>query len=162
MGSEIKLEEEFIMANIVNKLKYIMGIDDLEYEEEEEQFVYEEEEEEEMEELPGNTHRSRGKNKIVNIHTATSMKLSIHEPLNYEDAPKIIDDLKKRKTVVVNLEQLEPGIKRQIFDFINGGIYALEGSIQKVSTDIFVLAPANVEIDGNIKDQLNGRFTLKW
>jgi len=149
------------MANIVNKLKYIMGIDDLEYEEEEEQEVYEEEEEV-TEELPANTHRNRGKNKIVNIHTATSMKLSIHEPLNYEDAPKIIDDLKKRKTVVVNLEQLEPGIKRQIFDFINGGIYSLEGTIQKVSTDIFVLAPANVEVDGNIKEQLNGKFTFKW
>jgi cell division inhibitor SepF len=148
------------MANIVNKLKYIMGIDDLEYEEEEEQYVYEEEED--VDELPATTHRSRGKNKIVNIHTTTSMKLSIHEPLNYEDAPKIIDDLKKRKTVVVNLEQLEPGIKRQIFDFINGGIYSLEGTIQKVSTDIFVLAPANVEVDGNIKEQLNGKFTLKW
>ena len=101
------------------------------------------------------------RSKIVNIHTATSMKVSIHEPLSYEDAPKIIDDLKMRKTVVVNLEQLEPGIKRQIFDFINGGIYSLEGTIQKITTDIFVLAPVNVEVDGNIKEELN-RFTLKW
>ena len=148
------------MAKIVNKLKYIMGIDDPDYEEEEEQYIYGEEEE--AEELPVNTQTKKMRNKIVNIHTSTNMKLSIHEPLNYEDAPKIIDDLKKRKTVVVNFEQLEAGIKRQIFDFINGGIYSLEGTIHKVSTDIFVLAPANVEIDGNIKEELTSRFTLKW
>ncbi len=148
------------MANLVNKLKYIMGIDDLDYEEEEEQYTFEEEEE--AEEFQANTQEKRMRNKIVNIHTATSMKLSIHEPLNYDDAPKIIDDLKRRRTVVVNLEQLEPATKRQIFDFINGGVYALEGTIQKVSTDIFVLAPINVEIDGNIKDELNNRFTSKW
>ncbi len=148
------------MGNIVDKLKYIMGIDDLDYEEEEEEYIAQEEEEE-IESLPVNTQTKRMRSKIVNIHTATSMKVSIHEPLSYEDAPKIIDDLKMRKTVVVNLEQLEPGIKRQIFDFINGGIYSLEGTIQKITTDIFVLAPVNVEVDGNIKEELN-RFTLKW
>mgnify|MGYP000456708970 FL=1 len=149
------------MSNIVDKLKYIMGIDDLDYEEEREEEEYVEEEEE-VETIPVNTQSKRMRNKIVNIHTASSMKVSIHEPLSYEDAPKIIDDLKMRKTVVVNLEQLEPNIKRQIFDFISGGVYSMEGTIQKITTDIFVLAPTNVEIDGNIKEDLSGGFIFKW
>jgi len=148
------------MSNIVDKLKYFMGIDDLDYEEEEEND--EEPVSDELEEYAINTQTRKRNNKIVNIHTAGNMKLAIHEPLNYEDAPKIIDDLKMRKTVVVNLEQLDSVVKRQIFDFINGGIYSLEGSIQKVTTDIFVIAPANVEIDGNIKDQLNNKTLFKW
>ena len=90
------------------------------------------------------------------------MKVVVHEPLNYEDAPKIVDDLKMRKTVVVNLEQLEANIKRQIFDFINGGLYSLDGSIQKVSKDIFVLAPNNVELDGNIRDELKNKGVFHW
>ena len=101
-------------------------------------------------------------NNVVNIHTAGNMKLVIHEPLSYEDAPKIVDDLKTRKTVVVNLEQLEPNIKRQIFDFINGGLYSLEGNIQKVTKDIFILAPNNVEIDGNIRDELKNKGVFNW
>ncbi len=145
------------MAGFVDKLKYFIGIDDLDYEEENE--VYEEEE---LEELPVNTQTKRVRDRVVNIHTTSNMKLVIHEPLTYEDAPRIVDDLKMRKTVVVNLEQLEPGIKRQIFDFINGGLYSLEGSIQKVTTDIFILAPANVEIDGNIKDELKNKGIFKW
>lgn len=145
------------MAGIVDKLKYFIGIDDLDFDEEEEIH-----ETDELEELPLNTQTKRLKNRVVNIHTTSNMKLVIHEPLTYEDAPRIVDDLKMRKTVVVNLEQLEPGIKRQIFDFINGGLYSLEGSIQKVTTDIFILAPANVEIDGNIKDELKNKGIFKW
>ncbi|HSH36241.1 cell division protein SepF [Schnuerera sp.] len=147
------------MSTIMNKLKYFIGIDDLDLEDE---YEYEDYENEELEEIPLNANSKKMRNKVVNIHTSGNMKLVVHEPLNYEDAPKIVDDLKMRKTVVVNLEQLEPGIKRQIFDFINGGLYSLEGSIQKVTTDIFVLAPNNVEIDGNIKDELKNKAIFQW
>ncbi|NLJ98322.1 MAG: cell division protein SepF [Tissierellia bacterium] len=141
----------------MNKFKYFMGIEDLDLDEE-----YEEYEEEELEELPVNTRSKRMNNKVVNIHTSRNMKLVVHEPLNYEDAPKIIDDIKIRKTVVVSLEQLDPEIKRQIFDFINGGLYSLEGNIQKVTKDIFVLAPNNVEIDSNMRDQLKNNGGFQW
>lgn len=89
------------------------------------------------------------------------MKIAIHEPLSYEEAPSIVDDLKVRKAVVVNFEQLDAGIKKQIFDFINGGLYAIEGKIQKVNKDIFILAPSNVEIDG-LKDELKNRGIFPW
>ena len=138
----------------MNKLRYFIGIDDLEMDD---QY-----EEEGIEDLSVNTRTKRMNNKVVNIHTSTNMKVALHEPLNYEDAPKVIDDLKMRKTVVVNLEELESGIKKQIFDFISGGLYSLEGSIQKVSKDIFVLAPSNVEIDGNIRTELKNNGIFKW
>lgn len=141
----------------MNKFKYFIGIDDLDLDEE-----YEEDELYELEELPVNTKTKKMNNKVVNIHTAGNMKVVVHEPLNYEDAPKIVDDLKMRKTVVVNLEQLEANIKRQIFDFINGGLYSLDGNIQKVSKDIFVLAPNNVELDGNIRDELKNKGVFHW
>lgn len=73
-----------------------------------------------------------------------------------------IDDLKMRKTVVVNLEELELECKKQIFDFINGGLYALEGNIHKVTKDIFILAPNNVEIDGQLKEDIKSRGLFTW
>ena len=144
------------MSGFVEKFKYFIGIDDLDMDEEGYYDDYE------LEELPVSTKTKRLNNNVVNIHTAGNMKLVIHEPLSYEDAPKIVDDLKMRKTAVVNLEQLEPNIKRQIFDFINGGLYSLEGNIQKVTKDIFILAPNNVEIDGNIKDELKNKGVFNW
>lgn len=148
------------MANIKDKLKYFIGIDD--YEEEED---YYEEEDEITEELytptKPKTRTKKFNNNVVNIHNNSNMKIVVHEPLSYDEAPKIVDDLKQRKAVVVNFEQLDGEIKRQIFDFINGGLYAIEGSIQKVNKDIFILAPTNIEIDG-LKNELKNRGIFPW
>lgn len=142
------------MSNFIDKVKYFIGIDDLE--EEEELF-----EEEEAIDFPITTKTKKINNKVVNIHTNSNMKIVVHEPLSYEEAPAIVDDLKSRKAVVVNFEQLDLAIKRQIFDFINGGLYAMEGKIQKVTKDIFILAPLNIEIDG-LKDELKTRGIFPW
>ncbi|NLJ78423.1 MAG: cell division protein SepF [Tissierellia bacterium] len=141
------------MSKILNKFKYLMGIDDLDMDEDYEEYG---------EDLLTNTKSKRVNNKVVNIHTSGNMKLVVHEPLNYEDAPKIIDDIKIRKAVIVSLEQLDPEMKRQVFDFINGGLYSLEANIQKVTTDIFVLAPNNVEIDNNMKNELKNNEIFRW
>lgn len=148
------------MANIKDKFKYFIGIDD--YEEEEE--IYEEEigEDELYTPTKPKTKSKKFNNNVVNIHNNNnSMKIVVHEPLSYDEAPKIVDDLKQRKAVVVNFEQLDGEIKRQIFDFINGGLYAIEGTIQKVNKDIFILAPTNIEIDG-LKNELKNRGIFPW
>ena len=142
------------MSNFMDKFKYFIGIDDYE----EEEVV---EEEVETLDLPSPTKTKKYNNKVVNIHTNSNMKIAVHEPLSYEEAPAIVDDLKSRKAVVVNFEQLDSGVKRQIFDFINGGLYAIEGKIQKVNKDIFILAPNSIEIDG-LKDELKSRGIFPW
>lgn len=141
------------MSNFVNKFKYFIGVDD--YDDEEEEFL------EEDLDLPVTTKTKKHNNKVVNIHTNTSMKIMVHEPLSYEEAPEIVEDLKSRKVVIINFEQLDAGLKRQIFDFINGALYALEGKIQKVTKDIFILATNNVEIDG-LQEELKTRAIFPW
>lgn len=144
------------MNSFMDKVKYFIGVQDLEDEEHEGYEEYEEEIE-----IPIPTKTKKINNNVVNLHTNSNMKIVVHEPLSYDEAPTIIDDLKSRKTVVVNLEQLDNNIKRQIFDFINGGLYAMEGNIQKVTKDIFVLAPSNVEVDG-LKDELKNKGIFSW
>lgn len=142
------------MSNFMEKFKYFIGIDD--YDEEDETMP-----EEETLEVPMTTKTKKINNKVLNIHTNTSMKIVVHEPLSYEEAPEIVEELKTRKVVVINFEQLDQNLKRQIFDFINGALYAIEGKIQKVTRDIFILAPSNVEIDG-LKDELKSRGIFPW
>lgn len=142
--------------NFLDKVKYFIGIDDV-YEDEyyEDENIYESYEHPEIEKQRQITDPTR------NLHTDTSMTVIVHEPLSYDEAPLIINDLRKRKTVVVNLEQLQSDVKRQIFDFLNGGIYALDGNIQKVTEDIFVFAPNHVAIDG-LKDELKSKGIFSW
>lgn len=148
------------MANkFINKVKYIIGLDDME-EPEVEQVENIKEKEQEFElDLQKNIYRQ---NKIVNIHTNSTVKIVVYEPSKYEEAPKMVEDLKNRKIVVINLEGLEIEPKKQIFDFLNGAIYAIDGNIQKVSKDIFILAPSNVEIDSRLKEELKNKGIFPW
>ena len=142
------------MGDLFNKSKYFIGIDDYE-----EEYTIDEDDSFDTIEPPISSKKIGGK--VVNLHTNSNMKIVVHEPLSYEEAPAIIDDLKLKKAVVVNFEQLDTTVKRQIFDFINGGLYAVEGKIQKVTRDIFILAPLNIEIDG-LKDELKNRGIFPW
>lgn len=143
------------MGDMVNKFKYFIGIDG--YEEENEDDFLEEDQSKGISPVKSKKVRDN----VVNLHTNATMKIIVHEPLTYEEAPKIVDDLKSKKAVVINFEQLDANLKRQIFDFINGSIYSIEGKIQKVTKDIFILAPKNVEIDG-IKDELKNKGIFPW
>lgn len=138
----------------LNKVKYIIGLDDME-----EQEIHQDINIEDVAEPKRSLSRQ---NKVLNIHTNTNIRLVVYEPLKYEEAPKIVEDLKIRKLVVINLEKMETEEKKQIFDFLNGSIYALEGNIQKVSKDIFILAPNNVEIDSKLKEELKNKGLFPW
>ncbi len=100
------------------------------------------------------------KSNVVSINdnfSSDRVKILIHEPINYEDAPPVLDDIIAKNVVVLNLEMLEIDVKKKTFDFVSGGIYAIDGKIQKVSKDIFVIAPKEIEIDGKLKDQIQSK-----
>ena len=119
----------------MDKVKYFLGFGDDDYDEEYYDEYYDDEDEVVEEEPQKETSifsRKKEKENVVPIQRKTgSMVITVQEPLGYDEAPLIIDDLRLGKAVVVNFEQLEASVKRQIFDFINGGIYAIDGSIQK-------------------------------
>ena len=100
------------------------------------------------------TNRSFGHN------SSNNFRISIQEPLSYdEDGPKIVDDILDKKVVVLNLEMLEVDKKRQILDFVSGAVYALEGTVEKVSKGIFVICPKGVDIDNYVEGQIsNGNY----
>ncbi len=59
------------------------------------------------------------------------MKVIIHQPSKFDETATIVDNLKNRKPVVINLETLILILARKIFDFCSGALYALDGQIQK-------------------------------
>ncbi len=144
-------------GKLIDKVKYFMGLDVFEDEEAKlEEIGYA------QENVTPLINKGNKKNKVLNIHTTTQMKVVIYEPSNFEETPSIVDSLKNRKPVIINLENINPELARKIFDFLNGAIYALDGNIQKVSAGIFILAPNNVDITGNIKEELKNKGVFPW
>ena len=76
----------------------------------------------------------------------TAFKLVVIEPKGFDECSKLVDSLKSRKPVIVNLEKLDSDTARKIFDFLGGATYALNGNVQKVANNIFIFAPENVAI----------------
>lgn len=103
---------------------------------------------------------SRKKGKIVDINATTQFKVVIIQPEDFDEARDIADHLKERKPVVINLELLDNAQAHKIFDFLSGAIYALGGSIQKVATNIYLIAPYNVTILGDFRDELKNKGFL--
>lgn len=102
------------------------------------------------------------RNKVVKIHTTAQLKLVVMQPEKFEDAKDIANHLKNKKPVVMNLESVDRDIARRIVDFLSGAVYALDGNIQKVSNGIFLIAPYNVGIMGDFKDELRSKGIFPW
>ena len=93
--------------------------------------------------------RLQGGGETVPMPNVAAMKMIVYHPVSYEDAQNIIDNLKARKPVIVNMEELDVAAAQRILDFISGAIYAINGTIAKISRGIFVVAPNNYDVIGN-------------
>ena len=102
------------------------------------------------------------KGKVVNINTTTQLKVVVVSPDSFEEARDIADHLKQKKPVVINLESVEKDVARRIVDFLSGAVYASDGNIQKISGGIFLIAPYNVGIMGDFKDELRNKGVFPW
>lgn len=107
---------------------------------------------------PGEAER-RG-NKVVNIHTTTQLQVVLVKPDRYENASEIADHLREKRTVVLNLESTNKDIARRLLDFLAGVTYAHGGKIKKVALSTYIITPYNVDILGDLIDELenNGLY----
>jgi len=91
------------------------------------------------------------KGAVVSLHTQRQVKVVVVEPRSYDEVQEIVDHLKNRRPVIVNLEHAEADLARRVFDFVSGATYGLNGSLQKVSGTIVLFVPSNVDIDSPVK-----------
>ena len=91
-----------------------------------------------------------------NFRNGSQMRISIQEPLDYQnDAPIVVNEILSKKVVVLNLEMADTDMRRQIIDFVSGAVYALDGKIEKVTKGIFVITPKGVEVDSSVTEQIS-------
>ena len=101
-----------------------------------------------------NVSDKRTGNKVVNIHATARLQVVLVMPDKYESAKEIADHLRDKRTVVLNLENTNKEVSRRILDFVSGVAYAQDGKIKKVAVSTFIVTPYNVEILGDLIDEL--------
>ncbi len=94
------------------------------------------------------------RNKVVNIHATTQLKVVLVKPERFENASEIADHLKEKRTVVINLESTNKDVARRLIDFLSGVAYAGEGKIKKVAANTYIITPYHVDIMGDLIDEL--------
>ena len=91
------------------------------------------------------------------------VKMVISQPTSFEQSEEICSLLKEKKSVIVNLEYVNKDVARRIVDFISGGVYALDGHIQKISNSIFLIAPMNYEITNEMaREEIKSKLSVSW
>ena len=151
-----------------DKLKTMMGIDEEEYEMDDFEEEFEEPEVIKPAPLPKpdltvvsnatHTSTSKGKSVVTPMNNELNRlkfdsnlnKVIIREPNEYSDAQDIADCLKENYPVFINLQRLEKSQAKRVVDFLSGTIYAIDGDIKRVGTNLFLCTPKSVETDGRV------------
>lgn len=100
--------------------------------------------------------------KVVNHPNFKGYEVMVMEPRSFEDAAAIVQHLRNRKTIVLNLHLLDKEQSQRTIDFICGAAHALDGKPQKVGDLVFVFTPSNVTLSVDIQQNQNKFNDSLW
>ena len=149
---------------LMDKVWGLFGMDTAEEEEYDEENIYDyEDDEEEVEDRKLFGRKNKDKVVAMPQSNANAIRMVISQPTTFEQSDEICSFLKEKKSVIVNLEYVNKDVARRIVDFISGGVYALDGYIQKVSNSIFLVAPSNYEISNEMaREEMKSKLSVSW
>ncbi len=143
--------------SFMDKFKNIMGVPTEEYDYAEEEIPISRSNEHSSTSIyddASSASASIKKNKVVNIHATTQLQVVLVKPERFDDASSVADHLNAKRTVVLNLESTNKDVSRRLIDFLSGVAYANNGQIKRVANSTFIITPYNVDIMGDLLDEL--------
>ena len=88
---------------------------------------------------------------VVSASHAGKQEVTLFRPVNFNDASKAADDLRARKIVVVNLENVDKAMARRVVDFLSGCAYSLDGSVKKIAQAAYLFCPSHMAVNGDLE-----------
>lgn len=85
----------------------------------------------------------------------SKLQVVLEKPETFEDARDIADNLISKKTVILNIENVDKETSRRLIDFLSGVAYAQGGNIKRVANRTYVITPYNVDILGEVLETIN-------
>lgn len=103
---------------------------------------------------PNNVVAFNGGRETASHQDNTNARVVLVEPVRFEESQGIADNLLEQRAVVINIESCDTDVAAKIIDFVGGVVYAIDGTIQKVSQGIILAAPHNIDIASELKNDL--------
>ncbi len=86
---------------------------------------------------------------VINMNEGVNVQFVLFKPEAFDPTVKdMADELIKRNTVILNVEDTNKDVSKRIIDFLGGVAYAQNGSVKKVAEDTFIIMPSNVILSG--------------
>lgn len=135
------------MSGLVNKIKSFVGFAS-EFDEDEDVYgeLYEDGEYEATETMSDMNTSRKSNLKVVAHPNAKAHEVMVIEPRSFEESLEIVNHLRERKSVVLNLHLLDAEQSQRIVDFLSGATHAVDGHQQKIGDSVFIFTPNNVAI----------------
>lgn len=100
-----------------------------------------------------------GTSKVVSMNSRGS-EVYVIRPKEFNEAQDITDFLNEGKTIVINMEGIDLTLAQRIIDFVGGACYALDGSLQAISNNIFIAAPHDIMVTGDLREEILNESTV--
>ena len=91
------------------------------------------------------------KGQVVSMSTGAKQEVVLFRPTSFNDTSKAADDLRNRKAVLLNLENVDKAMSRRVVDFLSGCVYAVDGSVKKVAQSAYIFCPHNMDVVGDLE-----------
>ena len=88
---------------------------------------------------------------ILNMNASNKQEVVLFRPGSFNDTSKAADDLRNRKAVIVNMENVDKAMARRVVDFLSGCVYALDGDVKKIAQSAYLFCPHNMDIVGDLE-----------
>ena len=85
--------------------------------------------------------------------SSNDSEVSLMEPRSFDEMPRVIQALRERKTVILNLTMMEPDQAQRAVDFVAGGTFAIDGHQERVGESIFLFAPSCVTVTNSFQEE---------
>lgn len=100
--------------------------------------------------------------KVITHPNYKGYEVKVVEPRSFGEAGSIVQSLKERKTVILNLHLLDKEQSQRTIDFVCGAAHALSGKPQKVGDMVFVFTPSNITLSVENNDAANKFRDALW
>lgn len=115
-------------------------------------FIYSDEDYEYVDQEDNRIADDRPRQQKLSKLKITDAEVVVCEPLSYSEAQSIADYIIANRSIIINLHKITPDQAKRIIDFLSGTVYSLNGTIQKVGDEIFLLAPNEVNVTGTVEN----------
>ena len=88
--------------------------------------------------------------KVLNM-SSNKPSVVLFRPTSFNEATKAADDLRQRKAVIVNMENVDAAMARRVVDFLSGCAYALDGKVKKIALSTYLFCPHSMDVMGDLE-----------